>query len=1142
MITPADEQSGTHSDHRVGSVQTSTNDGGLFDWLADYQPPRSLPLDREALRIYEHAYALGLKVEKPGTPLVTFSTVIAALLTGQDETSRWFADLATKYGPLEVAVFEDKGTDRATVESVRPEAGKPADIKLSEDKQLLTVSARSLLGIAESWAQRVGGSDVGVRHLVASYVLNPPAAHRSQMQKWQFQESQWREVFFKWVAERYTAEQWIAASHRPAPAQAIPEIEPTEVKGEALAFPGDANALGVLQQAAELHSRRQDPWLRVQTLWHALIARRKETGSVKPLAPLAAAVEKGSVQYKQAFDGYFLSATGGPAIAFDALDISPRVLNALETARELAVATRKEPMSVVRVSVLHLAGALVSRRVDCDPELVSFGFQPNDLRAKLIEHATAQGESGDAWRDALGVEEVAQAGRALDLNSDEPEAVVRVDETWAEDPLRIRRDVETFGALLASKSLEPPLSIGLFGPWGSGKTTFLKRLRRAVEGRTMEARAAIEVGKPTAYVLNVVHVDFNAWHFAEGALTSSLVDTILRKLGDYITDGKSTVGKERERRILEKLESTKQKVEAAEAVVAAASAVFMRAQTNLTEKQTEAANAAVSLQSAVSSVWAATRNTFADSSDVKKSGVLNTLGETIMGAKELRTRFEALRKRPARMLGELGWAGTLFFALLAIGLPLAVAWLSGSILKTHEVGQVLSIVTAALSVISLWLKAASDAVAKVDKALEEVAQGYDKGIAEDPGVNQAHAKLATAKASAAAAVSSLHVAQEDWARAIADVESAKLPAQLLQLVTSRIDAQSYNRELTTTSLARADLEAISLLLRAQRGESEKSGVIGGTTPIRTVDRVVLYIDDLDRCKPQDVVRVLQLVHMLLAFELFVVVVAVDARWVEESLRQSYPWLAVGGASGDAETPGAAAAGGGDGAKASGSVPSRTTPQDYLEKIFQISFWLRPMAAQQAAEYLKSLVRVQVPRSDLPVVGTPVAWEASVFAKIEIDSTELDYMRYLAAYVGSSPRRVKRLVNTYRLIKAGLSDPQLETFVTRFAVDAGRRPLSGPYQLVIGLLVIGTGAPALAGRIFREFAECDPSATPDDIVKRFRSHNHPDWNMAAQVIEVLMRTQKAKDVSELRNWASKVGRFLLNSPHDGRLDGVPRVET
>ena len=46
---------------------------------------------------------------------------------------------------------------------------------------------------------------------------------------------------------------------------------------------------------------------------------------------------------------------------------------------------------------------------------------------------------------------------------------------------------------------------------------------------------------------------------------------------------------------------------------------------------------------------------------------------------------------------------------------------------------------------------------------------------------------------------------------------------------------------------------------------------------RPIERIVLYIDDLDRCPPERVVEVLQAVHLLLAFELFVVVVAVDAR-------------------------------------------------------------------------------------------------------------------------------------------------------------------------------------------------------------------------------------------------------------------------
>ena len=75
-----------------------------------------------------------------------------------------------------------------------------------------------------------------------------------------------------------------------------------------------------------------------------------------------------------------------------------------------------------------------------------------------------------------------------------------------------------------------------------------------------------------------------------------------------------------------------------------------------------------------------------------------------------------------------------------------------------------------------------------------------------------------------------------------------------------------------------------------------------------VNRVVLYVDDLDRCQPAVVVKVLEAVHLLLSYPLFVVVVAVDAHWVSKSLATVYPTLLAGGG---------------------------VTPDNYLEKIFQL---------------------------------------------------------------------------------------------------------------------------------------------------------------------------------------------------------------
>ena len=135
--------------------------------------------------------------------------------------------------------------------------------------------------------------------------------------------------------------------------------------------------------------------------------------------------------------------------------------------------------------------------------------------------------------------------------------------TGRQDPLGIRPDVASFAALLASSSLEPPLAIGLFGPWGSGKTTFLKRLRLAIDKRAAEARSSRAESRPTPFVGNVVQVEFNAWHFAEDALISSLVDTIVRELRAFIKNDYPAVGQALANLKSETLETARRRVDLA---------------------------------------------------------------------------------------------------------------------------------------------------------------------------------------------------------------------------------------------------------------------------------------------------------------------------------------------------------------------------------------------------------------------------------------------------------------------------------------------------------------------------------------------------------------------------------------------------
>ena len=255
-----------------------------------------------------------------------------------------------------------------------------------------------------------------------------------------------------------------------------------------------------------------------------------------------------------------------------------------------------------------------------------------------------------------------------------------------------------------------------------------------------------------------------------------------------------------------------------------------------------------------------------------------------------------------------------------------------------------------------------------------------------------------------------------------------------------------------------------------------------------VNRIVLYIDDLDRCPPNKVIEVLQAVHLLLAFPLFVVVVGVDARWISRSLETRYRELLH-------------AEGAENGAGAN-DMYGVLRSNDYLEKIFQIPLWLRPMdrtAVSRMIEGMAGRATVKaVPRAPAaaqtaapapgsvatpaaspapaavqanpaaspvasPVPAAPASPAPSVAAappvanaeSLEIRGFEIEMMDDLATLLGRSPRALKRFFNVYRLIKAGLGEAELGAFLRM-----DEKTMSS-FQAVQFLLAVDTGLPRLS---------------------------------------------------------------------------------
>ena len=236
---------------------------------------------------------------------------------------------------------------------------------------------------------------------------------------------------------------------------------------------------------------------------------------------------------------------------------------------------------------------------------------------------------------------------------------------------------------------------------------------------------------------------------------------------------------------------------------------------------------------------------------------------------------------------------------------------------------------------------------------------------------------------------------------------------------------------------------------------------------------MLYIDDLDRCTPERVVAVLEAVHLLLAFPLFVVVVAVDPRWLRRSLEKVYPDLL-----GRSEV-----------AAGEGETTLRSTPQDYLEKIFQIPLYLRPIGEDGYRGLIGALAGSDVlPPEDMGAEAAerqggaaklPFAegvGEGELFVgeeepldpeQLRFRPWELEDMQRLAGLF-RTPRAVKRFVNTYRLVRALVKQTELEEF-------EGTAAEPGTYRWAMLLLAVMAGYPNVALRFVQHLGEAEPSS-------------------------------------------------------------------
>jgi predicted KAP-like P-loop ATPase len=109
------------------------------------------------------------------------------------------------------------------------------------------------------------------------------------------------------------------------------------------------------------------------------------------------------------------------------------------------------------------------------------------------------------------------------------------DSDEGEDRLGITREVEAFSSVLAFKDLRPPLCLGIFGDWGTGKSFFIKKMQTRVRLLCEKSEKAEAAGSKTVFCSRIAQINFNAWHYVDANLWASLACRIFEELDDFIT-------------------------------------------------------------------------------------------------------------------------------------------------------------------------------------------------------------------------------------------------------------------------------------------------------------------------------------------------------------------------------------------------------------------------------------------------------------------------------------------------------------------------------------------------------------------------------------------------------------------------------
>lgn len=653
------------------------------------------------------------------------------------------------------------------------------------------------------------------------------------------------------------------------------------------------------------------------------------------------------------------------------------------------------------------------------------------------------------------------------------------DSDTGEDYLNIAKDIRAFARVMAAKSFNPPLAIALLGKWGSGKSFFMRKLKEQIHQLSHS-------GPKNIYCEGIAHVHFNAWSYMDTNLWAGIITKIFEGLQNYIKDtneGDDQVQKIEEA-LTEKLNITQNQLKDLESQQ-------KRIAKNVELLEKSIKTATIALDEKIEKIRSTSLSEILKNID-DKFDIRNEIKMALISNKSFNGNLEKFETiipskywvNPSALYNKSKSVYTFFRAffgkgvwknnILSTGIILLVVIILPCLIHfakwninlfdfslTPKVWVFISLIGTFITRLIKTFHHLRPLVASFWKIKENYESEKENILFEFHQKEKAlQLEIENSKIEIDSLITQIVEAEKQKSDIDYRLKNTLTTEALFKFIENRSFSNDYKKHMGIVSIIRKDFEILSNLLTGHNIELEenKDSQEFSEKFNFSLKRIILYVDDLDRCEEDRVIQVLEAVNLLMAYPLFIVVVGVDPRWVKNALKKKYALHFNGNKNDD-------------------SSIQRIEPTNYLEKIFQVPFQLKDADDTSIKHMLKTLAKSK-PEPESGIKETNIhtkdendeAYERTRktepqynpeetketkysvvqnkalinnIESLKFSEVETQLLQEMSLVIGSNPRAVKRFVNIFRIVKAHedwptqLSTKEIKIILFMLALSMGK---------------------------------------------------------------------------------------------------------